>query len=626
MRGLASKVIPILIGVLFLVFLFGRMDRRGAFDPLELRLMDFRFLVRGNVQPPAPIVIVTYDEISFQEMEGWPWPRTYHAEAIRKLKAWGAKVVAFDQLFLDPSKLMPADQDRQLAAAMKEAGNVVVAGKFDYVQQLLPDPQDPSKFKQINSTQYLEPLPMFREAATVGYLNMIKDTDGYVRRIPLLQQWGEGVVGAFSLMAYLRYKDLTLDDVEMLPGRKMKIRDLSVPMGRTFSMRVNYFGVPGIFPRVPFYQILKDQVDPKIFEGKIVLVGPTALEFHDSFYTPFYGMSRLETPGVEIHANAVATLLSGKFLHQAPPEALWVSLLALGVASGLLAIFLHPFAAGICAMVLTGIQLGLSIFFFLKHQTVYPTAAGIVQIWVTYLGATAYRTFIGERRERALKSTFKRYVSKDVVDEILKRKNGIHLEGDKKRITVLFSDIRGFTKMSEKMDPAVLVKELNEYFQDMIQVIFRHGGTLDKFIGDAIMAVWGSPLPHDRDAYHAVAAAWEMQQAIKKLNERRAGHNKPPLSAGIGINTGEAVVGNLGSLDRMEFTVIGDTVNTASRIEHNTLAGQVLIHEATYEEVKDFIEARAVAPIAVKGKEQALRLYEVTGLKNGGNGNGKHAA
>ena len=617
MRGFLSKYLPALAVALGLAILLGWLEGRGAFDPLELRLLDFRFLVRGNLQPPRPIVILTYDEISFREMEGWPWPRTYHAQAIQKLSSWGAKVIAFDQLFFDPSKMLPPDQDQQLAKAMQEAGNVVIASKFDEVLQLLPDPKDPSQFTHVKLTQYLEPLPMFSKVAAVGYLNMIKDTDGYVRRIPLMQKAGDGVVASFSLMAYLKYKGMTLDDVKLTRNKALEIQDLKIPLGKTNSMRISYLGIPEIFPRVPFYKILKDQVDPTMFRDKIVLVGPTALEFHDSFYTPFFGASRLEMPGVEIHANAIATMLEGNFLGKTSSFWLWLSLLGYGLGMAFLASWGHPLRSGITAVLLTFGQIALSLALFLKQNLVFPTSAGIVQIGSTYGLTILYRTFIGERRERELKNTFKRYVSAVVVEEILKRKNGLKLAGDKKRVTVLFADLRGFTKMSEKMDPAVLIKELNEYFQDMIQVIFKHEGTLDKFIGDAIMAVWGSPLTHEGDPVHAVAAACEMQQALVKLNERRVAAGKPPLHVGIGINTGEAVVGNLGSSDRMEFTVIGDTVNTASRIEHSTLAGQILIHESTYQEVKDFVEVKSVEPIAVKGKEQPLALYEVLWQKSG---------
>ncbi len=584
--------------------------------------MDFRFLVRGNTPPPSDIIIVTYDETSFQEMEGWPWPRTYHAEAIQKLSSWGAKVIAFDQLFFDPSKLLPLDQDEKLVEAMTKTGNVVIASKFDEVVQLMPDPKNPKQFTHLRMMQYLEPLAMFSRAAPVGYLNMIKDTDGYVRRIPMVQKAGDQIVPAFSLMIYLKACGLTMDDIQLARNKMLFIPGLPakgqvVPLGKTNSMRIFYYGVPGVFPRIPFYQILKDQVDPQVFKDKIVIIGPTALEFHDSFYTPFYGASRTEMPGVEIHANAVATLCTGNFLRKAAPAILWISLLLYGVLIAFLSTFTHPLRLGLWAILLTVLQLTLCLYFFLTQKVVYPTSAGIVQIWATAVVTIMYRTFVGERSERMLKNTFKRYVSKDVVDEILKKKQGVKLAGDKKKVTVLFADIRGFTTMSEKMDPEVLIRQLNEYFELMIQVIFRHGGTLDKFIGDAIMAVWGSPLPRERDALQAVSAAWEMQQALKRLNEKRVASGRPPLNIGIGINTGEAVVGNLGSLDRMEFTVIGDTVNTACRIEGKTLAGQILLNEPTYQEVKECVEARPVAPVMVKGKELPLQLYEVMGIKDG---------
>lgn len=217
----------------------------------------------------------------------------------------------------------------------------------------------------------------------------------------------------------------------------------------------------------------------------------------------------------------------------------------------------------------------------------------------------------GLRERERVKQTFKKYVSKDVAEKILSASEEVVLTGERRAVTVLFADIRGFTGLAEKMEPEDVVGMLNEHFTLMIEIIFKHKGTLDKFIGDALMAVFGAPLSHGDDAYRAVQAAIEMQQASRELNQRRTSRGQPPLAMGVGVATGSVVSGNIGSEQRTEFTVIGDAVNTASRIQGKTAGGQILISQATYEETKDRIKVEAREPLQVKGKSEPVSVYEV---------------
>ncbi|MDP7422858.1 MAG: adenylate/guanylate cyclase domain-containing protein, partial [bacterium] len=219
----------------------------------------------------------------------------------------------------------------------------------------------------------------------------------------------------------------------------------------------------------------------------------------------------------------------------------------------------------------------------------------------------------GLRERDRIKDTFQRYVTRQVADEILSGREQVHLSGEKREVTILFSDIRGFTSMSETLRPEQVVSLLNEYLSLMIDVIFKYEGTLDKFIGDGIMALFGAPIVHDNDPERAVRTALEMQRKMSELNNRRTSRREQAIYIGIGINTGEVVAGNIGSSKRMEYTVIGDHVNVAARIESQTTGGQVLISENTYHKIRDKFSIRELPPTRVKGKEIPIKMYEVLG-------------
>jgi len=237
----------------------------------------------------------------------------------------------------------------------------------------------------------------------------------------------------------------------------------------------------------------------------------------------------------------------------------------------------------------------------------YPGAA----VAISYAGVTAYRFTTEEKEKKAIKGMFSRYVSSQIVEELMKNPETVTLGGSRKRLTVFFSDIRGFTSMSENLAPEEVVQVLNEYLTEMIDIIFKYRGTLDKFMGDAVMAIWGAPVYEPEHAKLAVRAAWEMINKLKELQKKWVSEGKKPISVGMGINTGDVVIGNMGSIQFSDYTVIGDNVNLAARLEQNAAAGQLIISESTYAEVKDIVEVRRLEPMRVKGKENPLDVFEV---------------
>lgn len=293
--------------------------------------------------------------------------------------------------------------------------------------------------------------------------------------------------------------------------------------------------------------------------------------------------------------------------------------LLLPLLIGQLTIKLKPIRGLFALVGLAVAYLLISIWMFISYRLLVPVVNPLLVAAITYLMVVVYLLVTEERHSRFIKGMFSRYVSPKVVEELVKDPNAeLKLGGNKQVVTVLFSDIRGFTTLSEELTPEAVVEKLNEYFQTWTDIIFKHDGTVDKFIGDAVMAIFGAPMAHPDDAARAVRAAWDMREALEKLNERWKEQGRRTLNIGVGINTGEAIVGNMGSHQAMGYTVIGDTVNLASRLESKTkdLGAFLLISETTYAAVKDLVEVETFSDVTVKGKSKALSVFAVRGLKN----------
>jgi len=353
-------------------------------------------------------------------------------------------------------------------------------------------------------------------------------------------------------------------------------------------------------------------LDPGIFRDKVVFVGVTAAGLSDVFQTPFGDTGRM--PGIQVHASVADSVLSGRFLRPAGTPARVAAVITVALAVGLAGAMLSVPWAVVAAAAVTLAFLGASLALF-AHGFWLNLVEPVMAIGLALFGGVSYQYFVEGREKRQVKALFGRYVSPDVYGRLLEDPALARLGGSRREMTVLFSDIRGFTTASERAEPEALVAQLNEHFSRMVQVLFSHRGTVDKFVGDQVMALFGAPLDDPDHADHAVAAALDMAAALDGLNRHWAAAGRPPLDIGIGINSGEMIAGNVGSDRIMSYTVIGDAVNLGARIEslNKEYGTRIIISEATRTRLKGRYDLRPLGEVVVKGRSQAVGIFEVVG-------------
>ena len=348
------------------------------------------------------------------------------------------------------------------------------------------------------------------------------------------------------------------------------------------------------------------------------MLGATFLDAKDFLPTPFLETERGKIPlsGVEIHANIVNTILQGRFITPPSPVADRLIILVGGMLVAMLSLRLSMLRGALLVLLITLAYLAASIWLFARDILI-TTIAPVATFGAAYLSQVVFRYFTEEREKRHIRGMFQRYVSPDVVDKLIEDPAKLRLGGEKRHLSVLFSDIRGFTTISEKLVPEELLNQLNQYLSAMTAVVLSNGGMLDKYVGDAIMAVFGAPLEVENHALAACKTALEMIEELKSLQQEWENEAKPILDIGIGIHTGEMIIGNLGSTKRMDYTVIGDNVNLASRLEgvNKELGTHVIISGATRQLVENHVRTRDLGDITVKGKERPVAIYELLEMK-----------
>lgn len=553
----------------------------GAFEPVERWGYDLQFLLRGARSPQAPIVLIAINEDSFDELDlPWPWPRDVHARLLDRVTAASPAVIGLDIVFAEPSARGPAD-DRVLAEAIGRAGRVILAAALTVVSE--------AGYEKIDLNP---PIPLLRErAAGFGPVNIVPDADAVVRHVKLGHRHQQRDFPSFALEVY------------------RAARQAGVP-AKPFdavSFLVNYRGGPGTFLTVPYHRVVNGEVPPETFAGKIVLVGATSLVLHDLYRAPFAPQGDMS--GVEIHANTLETMLLGIPIRQVPR----LAVAGLALAAGALAIWAAQRLPAIRALLLIllagAAYAGVSLAAF-AWMNVWSDVGTVLGALLVAYGASVIETVIREQRQRRRLS---RFFSPDVVDEVIRQRDGAGLECARRTLTVLFSDIRGFTSMSEKMQPEEVAAFLREYLTAMTDVVFKHGGTVDKYMGDGLMALFNVPLERPDHAERAVRAALEFQQRLRPLAARFRARYGADVRCGIGINTGEAVVGIIGSEQRLEYTAIGDAVNLGSRLETVTkdVKASIVISESTFHAIRGRFPTRALGEVTVRGKERPVPIHSV---------------
>ncbi len=553
---------------------------------VEWNLYDLYAHRAARTGVPAPgIVVVAIDEPSFSEISlPWPWPRSLHAALVDRLAEGGATTIVMDILFLGESK-MPED-DAALAESIQRAGNVILASD-----------QVVTEDRGYSITQWAEPLPALAQAAAgLGVIRIPYDPDGVLRRAALRIEGRPSL----ALAAALRE-----------PG-------FAEPPRTDRSRLFRYNGEPrqGILT-VSYYQALDAQhsLPREIFAGKHVFVGrsleaTTIDEQADHFETPV----AVRMAGVEIHATILDALRRHRFI--ADPFGHWRWLLMLCVLAGALsgaALFgLGPTAAPAATAAAVA---GLLVVGFaaLSFGVRVPVVAPALTVSSVYAFTAAYRFGLTSRERRLIKRAFQHYVAPAIVEQMLNDPSRLKLGGEEYEITVLFSDLEGFTTLSEHLTPAQLSATLGDYFKEMLDVLLPQHGTLDKLIGDAIMMYFGCPIPDERHAVQACRGALAMQQRMIDLNRRWRAQGLPQLRTRIGINTGRAVAGNMGTDTIFNYTVLGDCVNLASRLEgaNKEYGSLITVGEDTWTRVHAEFEMRELDWIRVKGKVKPVAMYEL---------------
>ncbi len=602
-------------------------------DQLELKTYDMR--LRGLHNTPARhVTIAAIDEQSLAKIGRWPWSRSTLAVLAERLDQLGARVIAFDLFF--PERESPR-ADGQFARAIAATKKVVLGTVFvdrEEVRHLGPAALAaarlsiaPQAIADVRSSGHAEatfPMPephgvivnileLQAAAAYIGHINVLPDADGVVRRAPLIVRYDGRYYPAFDVQVARAYLEAEVPSLEVAPYGIAGVRlgALYMPLDEDGRLLVRHRR-PGSFATVSIADILENRADPALLRDRVVLIGNTATGIGDVRVTP-YGAT---LPGVEVRASIIESLLQGEGL-QRPEWMMFLDAAAMALIGLLLIVLLPRFGVpggGLLAGGVLGGYLLLAITLFgaegLWLNLVYPT----LLVALLFASATFVHYFFTVSEKRYLKVAFQHYVPPAVVDSLVADAGRLRLGGEKRELTVLFSDIRGFTTLSEAMAPEDLVKLMNEYFTEMTDQVFAHRGSLDKYIGDAIMAVFGAPVAEPQHAALACRSALDMMRALQVLKERWRERGIPPIDIGVGINTGPVIAGNMGSASRFNYTVVGDAVNLASRIEHlNKEYGTgILVSEHTYLPVQDeFPLAREVDRVRVRGRAQPVRLFEL---------------
>lgn len=539
------------------------------------------------------------------------------------------------------------DHDLQLAQAIQEAGNVVLGMYFfdaAGATHLTPEQHDAHR-NTIEATAYgniqflqgsasyplrlrhssgVEPnLPAFSQSAkSFGHFNVVSDRDGYIRFSPLLIEYGDKYYPSLALEVARAYLDPPLPPIVHALGEEgaghidaIELGERLIPCDEEGKLLINYYGPARAFPYYSLSDVLLGAVPPYTFANKIVLLGITSRIIQDVHSTPFQATTY---PGVEINATIIENILRVEFLTR--PE--WVtlvealSIVLLGLILAIVRYRKSPlwavWAALTCLTGIAGLAYGMFLFKKIWLNVTFP----FLFILMDYFIITSYKYFTEERQKRGLKQAFQYYVAPTIVNDLLKSADTLKLGGEYAELTALFSDIRGFTNISEGVSPERLVEFLNEYFSEMTGIVLNYEGTVDKYIGDAVMAFYGAPIAQADHAVRACKTAVDMLLRLKELQVSWDARGLPPIDIGIGINSGGMIVGNMGARERFDYTIMGDNVNLASRLEgvNKQYGTHIIISEFTYQLIRgDSFLVRTLDTVRVKGKDAPVTIYELIG-------------
>ena len=667
-----QRIIRLVLSALILVVLL--VDTSGLYKyPFLKQLENWTYDARLNFTRPNTIddrvVIVDIDENSLAEVGRWPWGRDKLATIVENLfDRYGVRVVAFDIVFAEKDESSGLEQferlanttlknDREYQQALREirptllhdkifaeslVGRNVVLGYY-FKAELQADEsgvtgQLPPALTKMD-IQWSERLPINQASGYGGNLEILQssaksggyfdnpfvDADGVFRRVPLVQSYEGYLFASLALATTQAYIDaagieLAVESEGLKGGKEyfaletINVNNYRIPVDASGAVFVPYRGRQGSFPYVPAYKVLEGSAEADILRDKIILVGTSAPGLLDLRSTPVQNIY----PGVEVHANIISGILDNRIKHK-PAWTVgyeFVLLIVIAISMALLLPLVSPLIAA-AATVGISVAVAGGTFLAWENNLILPLASPMLLIVLIFMLHMTYGFFIESRGKRQLANLFGHYIPPELVDEMSESPEEFSLDGENREMTVLFSDVRGFTTISEGMDPKQLTQLMNALLTPMTRVIHKNRGTIDKYMGDAIMSFWGAPLADSEHARHALYAAMEMMDELKIMQADFKQRGWPEVNIGIGLNTGDMNVGNMGSEFRMAYTVLGDAVNLGSRLEGLTkeYGVNIIVSESTKSEIPEFL-FRELDLVRVKGKHEPVAIFEPIGHKN----------
>ncbi len=611
------------------------------YQTLELKLLDLNFAIRGPVSvEDSPIVIVAIDDESdVSTPHRWPWPRLYYAHVIENLEEAGAAVIGIDVILDQPDKYGHGSDDT-LAVVLKKYDNIVLTGKILRIEH------------DFTNSTLLPPYEKFlTDNTTWGLVSVEADLDGFYRNYLVGQTHFDSLYPSFTAAALKIYKGLPKDTPVLEDADNYYLGNDTIPKIDESSMLINYVGPARSFIYYSFSQILDDMDfdlefeydidafdDPGdeefgippgllasgLLKNKIVLIGSTMKELHDNFPTPFLEYrtnegvkAKAETPGVEIHANALHTILTQNYIKRLPEFYLYLIILIFAAIVIAITRYLPTLWSVALAILLTVAYFIFTVYQFIADGLMITFSTPFLVVIFIYVGETIYHFLMTQKEKKVIRGAFAHYVPEKIVQQIIANPDKLSLGGEERIVSVLFSDVASFTTISEELSPRNLVHLLNEYLTEMSEVIHKFNGVIDKFEGDAIMAEFGVPVAYPDHAKAACNSAIEMQEKLRNMRTHWIKEGKPALTARIGINTGEVIVGNMGSRHLFDYTVMGDHVNLGARLEgaNKGYGSKIMISEFTHNELDDEFFTRPLDFIRVKGKTKPVEVFELLGNK-----------
>lgn len=579
------------ISIVAVIIIFIVFEYYNTFDAMENMLRDYNYTEDNYVD--SRIIIIGIDDESLEAIGKWPWERSIHSQLIEIVESGNPAVVGVDIMFTERDNNVLSDN--KMINVLKKYDNIVFPVTGIFTSSLKAD--------EVKASKLLAPIDEYKENVVTGHINVLPDTDGIVRNSLVHFTYNDEEIYSFSWNIYKMFME------KQNNSNILK----TIPLDSWNRMHISYHSKPFEIEYISYSKVLEGKIPLGYFKNKILLIGSYTLGIDDYYLTPIE--KQVPMYGIEIHANIIQNLLSGSIKSIAP---IYYDFFILLLICAISMIFLNKM--GLVKSL--GSMSLLAISYYLISKQLYRS--GIILylfyplLFLLVINALlSLFNYIEEIKEKKyIRDMFGRYVSDQVVDEILeKNKNEIKLGGIRKEATFIFIDIRNFTVLSEKLSSENVVEILNSYLNIFANSILENGGTLDKFIGDAAMGIFNAPLELENHPLKAVMAAMQMINESKTLQIEILEKYGENIGFGIGINTGQAIIGNIGSEFRMDYTAIGDAVNTASRLEGVANANQILISENVFKHINSDIETTSLGSIKVKGKDIPIKTYEVKGVK-----------